>query len=272
MLARLAETGNEELCDPLAAVIEDSTQIDAAKFWAAVGMRELFANLPERIRKEEKELRLIQAALAFIHRPSPLPADAPPDEVKAFHYVRRAFIAGLGSGYRPAIIQVVQGRNQMLAQPALELVRIVSKDGLNPPPSLTERLEAAIGLSNLQRKWYDNYQADYAAQHVGYFLLDFFKDYNAERQDPNPIKREAWKIHAARLKEALQKMFADSKNNPYVNDVQRRVDGLLDQVVRYEAVSVNPFSTWLHANPPKSTSLYKGDAKAVVPLPKLESE
>ena len=60
MLAKLAESGDEELGDALAALLEDSSQIDAAKYWGAVGMRELFKNA-EKVIAAGSKLRIAKS-------------------------------------------------------------------------------------------------------------------------------------------------------------------------------------------------------------------
>lgn len=262
MLAKLAAYGHEELGDALAAALEDPAQIDAARYWVAVGAKDLFKNADKV--KDERELRCLQALIALVHRPPNLPPDAGLGEVTAFVFVRRAFIAALASAHKPALVQ----SRKVVCQPALHLVAVVSKAGFSVQPQISERVEAAVGLGQLQQKHFENYQPDYAAYHVGHMLMDFFSDYNKERQVESLVKREPWRTHAARLKEALKNMADDKPKNPYVDHLQQRADGVLDQVIKNEAAAVKQFADWLAMNPPKSTSLYKDDPKAVVPLPK----
>ncbi len=264
MLAKLGSYGHEELGDPLAAALEDPAQIDAAKYWAAIGMRDLFRNADKV--KDERELRCLQALIALIHRPPSLPADASIGEQFAFIFVRRAYIAALASAHKPALVQ----SRKVVCQPALHLVAVVSKAGFSVKPEISERVEAAWGLGQLQQKHFENYQPDYAAYHIGHMLMDFFSDYNKERQAESLVKREPWRAHAARLKEALKNMADDKPKNAYVDDLQRRADGVLDQVIKNEAAAVKQFADWLAMNRPKSTSLYKDDPKAVVALPTTE--
>src|SRR5207245_3342915 len=132
ILARLGETGQEEFADPLAKVVEDKDQLDAVKLFALRGLKELF-DAVEKFKDPEREARAVQAVIAFIRRP--LTGTNSAEEVGAFHYVRREAAAALARCRLPA----VELNKKVVGQPALELLHVLSRDGLDPRPVLGER-------------------------------------------------------------------------------------------------------------------------------------
>lgn len=263
ILARLGDTGFEEFVDPLTRVVEDKEQLDAVKLYALRGLKESFVSV-EKFKDPEREARAIQAIIAFLHRPAPETSSG--EEMRAFHYVRREAVAALAKCRQPA----VELNKKVVSQPALELLRVVTREGFEPrtAPILSERVEAAVGVGLMQTKRYEKfYNPDYAAQHTGYFLIEFVNKYHADRQKQQPIPDEPWKIHAARLRQAVLSMRDENSKNKYIVEVVRRAESVLEQVEQSKAVSIQPFRNWLEANPPPSKSLYKNDDKATVKLP-----
>lgn len=260
ILARLGDTGAEEFSDPLARAVEDKDQLDAVKLYALRGLKELFQSV-EKFKDPEREARAVGAVVAFIHRP---PSGGPtPEEVNAFHYVRREAVAALAQCRAPAL----EINKKVVSQPALELLRVVSRDSFDPSstPILSERVEAAIGACTEQTSRYEKfYNPDYAAQQVGFFLVEFVNKYHADRQKQQPVADEPWKIHAARLRQAVQAMQNENRKNAYVIELASKADGILQQVEKGLPVTILPTGKWLEDHPPPSKSLYKNDPKAVV--------
>src|SRR5262249_16616440 len=145
----------------------------------------------------------VQALIEFIKRPPNYPKDAPADEVEAFRYLRREAIRALGQSRLPAVVQ----KKEVVAQPALELLRVMTKEDIKPDPTLSEQFEAALGLCRMQSKNYKDYQPDYVAQHVGYFLNEFITRYNDDRT--KTVRSEAWRVQAVRMQQALEEMQTD---------------------------------------------------------------
>lgn len=266
ILARLGESGLEELTDPLAKAVSDKQQIDGVKLYAAKGLKEVFESVPQ-FKDPAREAQGVQALVAFIQRP-PNWSTGPSaeQEAAAFHYIRRAAIEALAASRVPAIVldKKVTGR------PAFDLLRIVAREEIKPVPTLSEQVEAAIGLMQMQSKRYDNYQPDYAAFHLGYFLVDYVGKYNEDRQKESTIRSEPWKIQSARMQQALQQMLAENKKSPYVIEFCPKADGYLKQVERGEPVQIKNLRDWLQQKPPKATSLFKDDDKTVVKIPSNE--
>lgn len=260
ILARLGEAGQEESADYMLKVLEDKDQIDAVKLYALRGLKELLAALG-RLKDADREAKVLQGLIEFIKRPATFPKGTAADEVEAFRYVRREAIRALAQGRVPAVVQ----KKEIVAMPALELLRVLSKDGITPEPSLSEQFEAALGLCKMQSKLHKDYQPDYVAQHLGYFLNDFMTRYNDDRT--KPIRSDAWKIQAVRLQQALDELRDDKKEDIYVASLVTRAKSQLSKIEADNVSQPNTVGDWVKKTAPKGTSLFKGDDKSTVKLP-----
>jgi hypothetical protein len=98
ILACLAEAGLEQAADSLVRIVADRAESDAVKLYALRGLRSMFAAHAERpvFQSPARELRCIQAMVAYIERPRELPRNAAIEEVDGLRYVRREAIRALG--------------------------------------------------------------------------------------------------------------------------------------------------------------------------------
>jgi hypothetical protein len=273
ILARIAEAGQEKTAKEMLAVLNDKKQLDAVKHWIFRGMEGLFnasywtAAVPGSARPngrafkdEALEDQCIQALVDYILSKPNISPNASPDEVRGIQYVRRAAIRALAVTRLPAIII----KKQFVGTPtALALTRVVANDGLTPPASLSERLEAAFGLCHLQTNLADNYQPDYAAHVVGLFLVDFAKEFNNNANiKPGEIKPFPWKLWAGNLLLALQgwkeaNPKGTNSSGEYIEKLADKYKSTLLTVQKQQGqVDVNDLKTWL-GTPPPSTSLFK---------------
>jgi hypothetical protein len=265
ILAKLGETGQEELADPFCQVIEDKNQFDGVKLYALMGLKNLFLALPEGVfnprnaKAEERELHSIKTLIEFIHRKPSYEAKASEEEKEAFRYVRREAIRALGHARKPVVIRMRVAE----ARPALELLKIVVKEGLDPEPSISEQVEAAVGICQLQTKNVDKYQPDYAAYFIGRLAVDFAGRFEQERGQESKID---YKYYGYLLKEALAgwKTEADGKI-PYLNDMIAKATPVLNNVVQSNnrADHLN-LTQWLDQKKPESKELYKNDPQSTV--------
>src|SRR5262249_3038984 len=142
-----------------------------------------------------------------------------------------------------------------------------------PEPSLTEQLEAAIGLCYMASKNDDNYQPDYAAHFLGQFLVDFTRKYEGDRQNAKEKQTESWQYHAARLKQAMKGMQAEHDGNngglpdeysKYMLASLNQTPDLLNNIAAGKVANAQALNTWLGEKQPKSVIMYKKDDKSVV--------
>lgn len=283
ILAKIGESGQEKSAKAMLAVLNDPKQWDAVKLWMLRGLEGLFnasyvmAAVPgnERpnhrafaIKNESLENDCIQALADFILRKPILSPNTPEDEIKAIQYVRRAAIRALGVTRLPAILN----KKQFVGTPtALVLVRVVANDGLTPPASLSEQLEAAIGMAQLQTDLTDGYQPDYAAHAVGDFIVDLATVFNNKRAPVKQgnIKPYPWKYWATKLEAALQAWKeanpkAGGPSGAYLASLVEKVSTMIRTVEKEQGVAnVSDLRAWLK-NPPPNSSLFKGHPETTV--------
>jgi hypothetical protein len=294
ILARIAEaiggsystspsaTGQAKVAEELLKIIKDKDQIDAVKFWALHGLEGLFNgsyNLsatpvdqrPNRraLAKDDLENQIIVALVDFVLRKPNLRPNPTPEEVEGFRYVRRQAIRALAQTRFPAVMN----KKEFVGTPtALALSRVLVDDGISPTANLSEKLEAAIGICQLQTNLTNppvDYYPDYAAHAVGLFIVELGKAFNgrpqiAQGQTPD----YPWKLFAGRLLAALQSWKeANPTNTPsgkYIASLFEKFDTMIRTVQRKQGnVDVNSLQTWLQ-NPPPNNSLFKGHPETVV--------
>jgi hypothetical protein len=291
LLARLGENGPEEIADAFCKVLEDKEQIDAVKFYALVGLKNWFTAEQARaggFKNKEREAHCILVLLDYLNR-KPNFKDAPtPEELEAFRYVRREAIRALALSRRPAL---VDANNQLRTQDgrtvgrtALDLLRVVAKDGFSPEPSFSEQIEAVIGICQLQSKLYPDgrklpsYDPTYAAFYIGQFIVEFASRFDEDRSNNRgSIRAEAWKYQSQRLIDALTAWVTDLQSNKfqgvaakskYLSSFLPPCRAILSSVSNNSPTNANPLRDWLKSNQPQdSDSLFNGMKDAVVHPP-----
>jgi len=182
-LAFLAKFGQEEAADVLAEVIKDpDPEMDASRYWAFQGLRDLFAQAnktpPVPIKDKAREAKCIVALVEFLEKPMTVSAGMPREEIEGLRFLRREATRALAPTRYPAVVD--EKTKAIQARTALVLARIARRNGLVPEPRWEEQVEAAIGLARLQCKLFEDYQPDYAAQQIGGALADFANVYNQD--------------------------------------------------------------------------------------------
>jgi len=261
ILTRLAGTNETDLADAYTAVINDPTQIDAARYWAFRGLRLLLTLPPQAppALPPEKEQAALGAVMKWLQdRNKPMPPGAADEEIDGFRLVRREAIRALARGHAPTLADK--------SRPAWLLLKVAARDGIEPPPRVDERVDAAIGVARMQPDLDKDYQADYAAHQLALFVADFIYLYGQEKQtraDKPPT--EPWKQEASRLMEALEQMQAQSQKNAHVALVVQQCSPLLKQIEKALAPpSEFDMEQSLQAQGSPSQQLYKGVAESTV--------
>ena len=178
--------------------------------------------------------------------------------------MRREAVAALGLTRLPAASTTEKKVTTIQRMTAFGLLRVMRKDGIVPEPSIAEQVEAAVGVCQLRSKLCDEYQPDYAADQIGRFLVEFLHAYNGEKD----VKTEPWKIHAARLIQALDEFKTDTERSNfkvYIAKFVSQAQSPLNDII-VAKVDPNPtqLSTWLDNNKPTSTSLFKDRPDIVI--------
>jgi len=272
-LAHLAEWGQEEIGDALAEIVKDDGYNDAVKLHALQGLKILFSlenpDLPKRsiFKDAGREAKCILAILEFLQRKSPLSDTAPAEDQEGLRYVRREAIRALGQTRYPAVINAKT--KEIEGQTAYWLLKVVRKDGLKPEPNLSEQVEAAVGVCQLQPALIDKYNVDFTAYHVGQFIKEFVRTYKADAPVP-------WRTYGARLGAAISDLktmatlLTDTRRRqPQGNNVSAFADNSVRMLALIEKKGpvggdlLNSLSNWLQTYKGSATA-YEGIADAVI--------
>jgi hypothetical protein len=282
MLARLAETGTEEAGDACLDVVKNEKDFvdplarPGAQYWALKGLGSLLARWadlpPGTADHKDREAKYVEALVATIEKFIPadgkLPAGVAPGspEELGLQLFRREAVRALAQYRNPA---VADDKGTIKVKSALALLKVTNDDGLVPHARLDEQMEAAWGLARLRSKALASYQPDYAAQQIGYVVVQMAV--NAKKNDPAKVP---WKVQAARVADALDFMREDAKGltnkaaAAYVDKLVAQTTRILKDIeLRELSGAGGDLKLWLGTNPAPDQTLYKGvDDSTVRPL------
>jgi hypothetical protein len=266
ILARIAEAGQEEVADLLAESVQDPRQLDAVKYWALKGIKELFVQAGQQKATvfqskvgREREVRCLAAVGEALTRKITIPEDLPRDEKEGLRVVRREAVRALALNRRPAI---VDDKGAVVDSPALTLLRVARSDELVPEPRMDARVDAAAGVARMSAKAFEGYQSDYAAYQLAWFIADF-----AQGHETNIPAKEAWKVDAAKLADALNIMKAETaklKEGKFVADVADHCLAVIAIIESGGKTKPDALAEWLTKNEPVNKSLYRGVADSII--------
>jgi hypothetical protein len=245
VLERLSHTGQEELADTLVAVLQDPEQLDAVKLYALMGLKNLLKSGP--FVDKSREQKVVVALLEFLKR-APQTQGERPEGVQAFRYIRREAVRAVGQSRIP----VRKEKREVVADPAYELLRVLTKSGVSPEPLLAEQVEAAIALCQLQPNLERDYQVDYVARQLGEFLVNYADQYEKER---NAASTVPWRYESNRLMDALATLKANTSDS-YTIALVDKATPVCRNIQRGDASGVRDLRDWIVRSAPK-TSLYK---------------
>jgi hypothetical protein len=274
VLARLGETGDEAVVKPLLKILNDKKQYDAVKLYALIGLKNVFRakNAPDaeqRFKDVDDESDYVRDMLEFMVRKPNLPPNATQEEMEAFKYVRREAIRAVAQTRRPLLVKKSKPillADRRPAQPALELLRIMRNDSISPAPTLTEQIEAAIGicLMNPRQDLTLTYQVPYALQHLGLFFVDFADKYEKDRS--KTTKTAMWQLESIRLQKALSNLEtvgASPEDKATMLKFVAAAKPMLKRIEEKGESNVRDLRKWLESNKP-GDSLYKGEKEATI--------
>ncbi len=295
MFPWVARTRQEKVGDFLVGLIPDKKDQelhDVVKLYALKGLAEFgparaitlndldkAKKIPKKLEsKRAADLARVRALENFLVRPIPKNMEEAIKEkpfeaqayLEAYRFVRRECIRALAAVEIPAVD--MRPRN-IHGAAVYSLLRVLppdswhtkadNKNGLYPLPSLTERLEAALGILNLK---FDSAKTDPSGLYrpelgiylAGLFLADFIDGPQGYRADfkvffGSKDRKPAilWKVHAERLKTALKNLQDNAsknfKDNPdakeflkinkkaqYLADVTRKP---LEEMAKHERIA-----------------------------------
>jgi hypothetical protein len=263
MLEPLGQVGQPEVATFLAGLVKDpkiparakeppkesknadmriNSVKDVIRLYAFKGLRECFMARPPEVfsftQDPEREAIVdrLQPIVDFLAGPPTLAATASEDEVAAFRYIRREAVRALAET-RLHSVPFLDGKT-LKAPVAHALARVLAGDkaGMAPPPRLSERLEAAIGLCQMKGEVEANrtavikLQPDLVVGLVGKTVVELAQAY--QQDYPNidlktgKLPRQAWKAYADRMGYALKDLQATL---PAKADVARKNAAALEK-------------------------------------------
>jgi hypothetical protein len=291
MLPVVARLKQEEVGDLLVELLNDKNRHDAVKVYAAKAMREFFpAHMvdfndkpgDERVkRKFERDNARLQALVSFMDRKEPAPSDE--GERDVIRYLRREAIISLADIKVPALW--AYKKKQVEGPAAYELLRVLvkGKGAYQPPPSLSERVEAAIGLCRLKDTAGDgDYDPSLAVYAVGLCFADYATEYKTDytnlvgRKDQKAPKEGSkiptmpWRILSERFKYAIKDLVANTSKTPpaqaNAQRLEKAITGMAESIRAYGAVEdLVGFRKVVDAMKPKTGKLYKMDGPQIEP-------
>jgi hypothetical protein len=210
----------------------------------------------------ENPVRLAEAAkleplIEYVRTTPPELKNAPPKQIAGYQYVRCEAIKALAETRLPGIPLLPGLDGEVKAPVAYWLMAVVAKDKvISPPPSLEERLEAAIGLCRMRNNMLPRYQSKLAAYLVADFLIDYAELYIKDKSEferavtvklPDDKKVEVrlqpklpWRVHSDRLLAALDDLeknaSADVKANAKFSSFLTTARNMLNKVKYHEQV------------------------------------
>lgn len=216
-------------------------------------------------KKMTRDVRYISALLKFAEN-RPGVGKLPPEEQEAVRMLRKEAIETLAATQAPL---VVHGKKLAEAPIAPLLLRVLSpKSDLDPPPSLAEKVEAAIGVCQIKYKNVPDYQPEVGVYLVGQLLHEFV---TAGSKDVGPINNGKpaemlWRTNAKRLELALKDLAVNAKGNTVesrAKDLDREGVSLLKQLLGVKTIQaanqgqLNAFRKMVTSMRPKTDEAFK---------------
>jgi hypothetical protein len=226
--------------------------------------------------KRKQDAAYVDALVKFIEHPPEVKSMSQP-EMEAVRFVRREAIISLAQAGAPAVLAVnkkSQVKKDLLEGPvAPTLLKVLAKDGLQPPPTLQEKVEAVLGLCAMRYADMPEYNPDVATYLIGQTLTDFASEYSVDLGnfgkgvEKKKIPFLPWKHDAKRLKDGLKK-FADNTGTPSAKALNGLAEPILKSIAEHESVNVNALRTQLQAPDwlPKDNKAFKTLKTPAIPL------
>jgi hypothetical protein len=280
MLPHAARLKDEAIGNYLAEILSDRgdkgpNMHGLVKLFAARGLREFFPVLTLEttplaaadVKRRDRDVRYVDALVKFIeHKGGDKLSDL---EQNAIRYLRREAIEALAMAQSPAVLIE---NNKVEGPIAPTLLRVLSpKGGVEPAPGLSERIDAAVGICQLNYAKSPTYQPETGVYLVGALVKDFATAYNKDLAK-NPKQHELhWKIKAKLLEQALKDLTKNAKNHAVAPHAKKVADGatpLLKSIQTFNQVNaaeLQLFSKMVASIPPAPADLvYKGNKNYVI--------
>jgi len=241
MLPVLGKSKSEDISDFLTGIISSAKQNDAVKLYAMRGLKEYFPLDPQALMVKPGDVKRVQALTNYIERKWDVKKENK-QEMDACSYLRREAIRVLG---QTQLAAVGFQKKRVEGQIASTLLRVLAKDFLDPPPSLSEKCTAAFALCNVKTNLQD-YHPDMAIYAVGHTLGQFVTEYRSdqinfkkepakdkEAKDTKKGARLPWKAMSEDWDRSLAAFEAHTKNDK-VTSLKKAAEPLLKAIQGYQ--------------------------------------
>jgi hypothetical protein len=261
MLQSFGKCKQEDAGDFLKDVVKDTKKYHAfIRMCAVKGLGEIFPAYSPKQRevlraeninpadKLKRDLERLDTVRAFIQNPMELPKEATSEQLDAYHYLRREGIKALAQIGMPAL-EVT--KNKVIGPAAFYLIEVLAGDQNGRPYTFAERLEAAIGVCQLQAGEIESYRPEVGIYFVGLTLAEMEKSYANDwtyfsgRKDPKEAPRQPnlpWKAVKTRVEQALKELVAnvgkDSQAGKKAELLQNQVKSTLVAMGTLQAINV----------------------------------
>jgi hypothetical protein len=223
-----------------------------------------------------RELGRLNAMIQFVDLPYP-PEGQGQEYDDALAYVRREGVKALAQTQLPAY---EAGKDDVKGPVAYQLLKVASGSAVKvgPPYTLSEKLEAAIGLCQL-KSGPSQYNVELGAFVVGKVLAEFadayVEDYHyfslKDKDGPRRQSRLPWKHYAQRLDLGLKSLSTNlPKDSPVGQKLKSGTNAarFLDDIAKGKEIeSAAALQQEMEALRPAITEVYLGNKQFTLPLP-----
>ena len=233
LLPTMAKLKNDSVNDYLIGLIENDKTDEPTRLYALKAFKEsmpitvqpdpvLVLNLAaaDQNAKRASDTKLVEALVKYIERRVKT-EELSYEEIAAVRFLRREAIISLASAGSPAVLLLKAGvlqpknpeRKDGLVAPTL--LRVWTKDGLEPPASLQEKIDAAHGLCAMKYPFVPEYNPDVAVYLIGKTLDEFIGEYKRDyanfKGPDRRLPRIAWKTESKRFETGLKDLAENAK-------------------------------------------------------------
>jgi hypothetical protein len=165
----------------------------------------------EQTAERQYHVKNVVALCNFIEEPM---TKSDPDAIATRRFLRREAIIALAKAEVPAVTahpKAIDKKLDGLVAPTF--IRVIAKaGGLQPAPTLQEKIEAALGLCAMQYPNMPEYNADLGVYFVGQTMLEFVNDYSKDWLNftnggaGKKLPKIAYKTEAKRFQTGLKQL------------------------------------------------------------------
>ncbi|MBI1831067.1 MAG: hypothetical protein HYR84_06425 [Planctomycetes bacterium] len=291
MLPVMAKLKQSDINDYLAELIEDKATDNVVRLYAMRAFKEAMPvyrqpdDLELFIDKDKKRIDRDSRYVGVLTNYIIVKANADSADIgdlAAVRFMRREAIIALGQAGTPAVLAGKLGKNEITRGMVAPTLLNVMAGNVQPPPSLQEKIEAAIGACAMKKGHVQDYDSAVTTYLIGKTIMEFVTHYNTDFQQfavsgkGRKLPYLAYKNDALRLREALKQYSANVGETPAANNLQTLTYPILDRIAvplpgalysQPEALRVNALRQWLTQKPASGKIFPKLKVPEINPLP-----